>query len=201
MTNSEILIPIPGRLHSVADVTHVAGADEIYDDLLSKSQETINGESAYIEADDGSSVIPSFDPETDTVWNKQQTLSAAQKAQARTNIGALGSDDIASLESKVTIQSASGATLTAVVGKYYTMSNVGTLAITLPTIAAGTTTLQMVAFYISAGSSPAVTFSSTHSIYYSEGFEIAANTTYEVNAAYNGIAWVVTSVKIVIPSA
>lgn len=87
MTNSEILIPIPGRLHSITDVAHVAGADEIYDDLLSKSQETLNGESAYIDADDGSSVIPSFDPETDTVWNKQQTLSAAQKAQVKTNLG------------------------------------------------------------------------------------------------------------------
>ena len=164
-------------------------------------QKMAEADVAYLDDAEGSAYSADFDPQTDTVWNKQQTLTAAQKAQARTNIGALSSDDIASLESKVTIQSASGATLTAVVGKYYTMSNVGTMAITLPTIAAGTTTLQMVAFYISAGSSPAVTFSSTHSIYYSEGFEIAANTTYEVNAVYNGIAWVVTSVKIVIPSA
>ena len=103
-------------------------------------------------------------------------------------------------ESKVDIVSASGATLTAEVGKYYTLSNVGTLAITLPTIAAGTTKVQTVTFYIAAGSSPAVTFTSTHSIYYSDGFEIAADTTYEVSAAYNGIAWVVASVKIVIPT-
>ena len=103
-------------------------------------------------------------------------------------------------ESKVDIVSASGATLTAEVGKYYTLSNVGTLAITLPTIAAGTTKVQTVTFYIAAGSTPAVTFTSTHSIYYSDGFEIAADTTYEVSAAYNGIAWVVASVKIVIPT-
>jgi hypothetical protein len=103
-------------------------------------------------------------------------------------------------EDKVTIESASGATLTAQVGKYYTLSNVGTLAITLPTIASGTITLQTVTFYIEAGSSPAVTFTSTHSIYYSDGFEIAASSTYEVSAAYNGIAWVVASVKIVIPT-
>lgn len=101
-------------------------------------------------------------------------------------------------EDRVTIQSASGSTLTAAVGKYYTMSNVGTLAITLPTIASGTTTLQSVAFYISAGLSPAVTFSSTHSIYYADGFEVAASSTYEISAVYNGIAWIVTSVKIVI---
>ena len=103
-------------------------------------------------------------------------------------------------EDKVDIVSASGATLSAEVGKYYTLSNVGTLAITLPTIAAGTTKVQTVTFYIAAGSTPAVTFTSTHSIYYSDGFEIAADTTYEVSAAYNGIAWVVASVKIVIPT-
>ena len=93
-----------------------------------------------------------------------------------------------------------GTTLTAEVGKYYTLSNVGTLAITLPTIASGTTKVQTVTFYIAAGSTPAVTFTSTHSIYYSDGFEIAASSTYEVSAAYNGIAWVVASVKIVIPT-
>jgi len=125
-----------------------------------------------------------------------------------TNVSAFNNDagyltshqDISGKEDKVDIVSVSGATLTAEVGKYYTLSSVGTLAITLPTIAAGTTTLQTVTFYIAAGSSPAVTFTSTHSIYYSDGFEIAADTTYEVSAAYNGIAWVVASVKIVIPT-
>lgn len=104
------------------------------------------------------------------------------------------------VEKAVTIETASGATLSAQVDKYYTLSNVGTLAITLPTIASGTTKVQTVTFYIAAGSTPAVTFTSTHSIYYSDGFEIAANSTYEVSAAYNGIAWMVASVKIVIPT-
>ena len=210
ITPSQGIITIPAY-ETGADVTDAEnvkaalGTDSTHGDTFLRKDGTwvdpLPSDVAYLDSADGSAYSADFDPETDTVWNKQQTLTAAQKAQARTNIGALSSDDIAPLESKVTIQSASGATLTAVVGKYYTMSNVGTLAITLPTIAAGTTTLQMVAFYISAGSSPAVTFTSTHSIYYSEGFEIAANTTYEVNAVYNGIAWVVTSVKIVIPSA
>jgi hypothetical protein len=125
-----------------------------------------------------------------------------------TNVSAFNNDagyltahqDVSGKEDKVDIVVASGATLTAEVGKYYTLSSVGTLAITLPTIAAGTTTLQTVTFYIAAGSSPAVTFSSSHSVYYSDGFEIAADSTYEVSAAYNGIAWVVASVKIVIPT-
>ena len=114
--------------------------------------------------------------------------------------GKADSSDLDGKEDKVDIVSASGATLSAEVGKYYTLSNVDTLAITLPTIASGTTKVQTVTFYIAAGSTPAVTFTSTHSIYYSDGFEIAASSTYEVSAAYNGIAWVVASVKIVIPT-
>lgn len=76
--------------------------------------------------------------------------------------------DISGKEDKTVIEAASGATLTAQVGKYYTLSNVGTLAITLPTCT-GTKT-QSVVFYMSTGHSPAVTFTSTHSIYYSDGF-------------------------------
>jgi hypothetical protein len=127
-----------------------------------------------------------------------QTLTDAQKKQARENIGASGASDLSSKEDKVTIEAVTGATLTAEVGKYYTLSNVGTLAITLPTIAAGTTKVQTVIFYIAAGPSPAVTFTSTHPVYYANGFEIAADSTYEVNALWNGIAWVVASVNIIV---
>lgn len=42
MATNENLIPIPGRLHSVASEGHVAGADEIYDDAWSMTQEAIN---------------------------------------------------------------------------------------------------------------------------------------------------------------
>lgn len=38
--------------------------------------------------DDGQASDPDFDAYTDTVWHTEQTLSAAQKLQARTNIGA-----------------------------------------------------------------------------------------------------------------
>jgi hypothetical protein len=114
--------------------------------------------------------------------------------------GKADTSDLASKEDKVDIVSASGATLTAQVGKYYTLSNVGTLAITLPTIASGTTKVQAVTFYIAAGSSPAVTWTSTHSVYKAKGFQIEANGTYEVSAAWNGIAWVVALVEIEIPT-
>ena len=117
-----------------------------------------------------------------------------------TNTYLTSHQDITGKEDKVDIVSASGTTLSAEVDKYYTLSSVGTLAITLPTIAAGTTKVQTVTFYIAAGSTPAVTFTSTHSVYYSDGFEIAADSTYEVSALWNGVAWVVASVKIVIPT-
>ena len=133
---------------------------------------------------------------------KQDTINdiAAIRSGAALGATAVQPSALEGKDDKVDIVSASGATLSAEVGKYYTLSNVGTLAITLPTIASGTTTIKAVTFYIAAGSTPAVTFTSTHSIYYSDGFEIAANSTYEVSAAYNGIAWVVASVKIVIPT-
>jgi hypothetical protein len=42
MATNENLIPIPGRLHSVATEGHVAGAGEIYDDDLQMNQAEIN---------------------------------------------------------------------------------------------------------------------------------------------------------------
>ena len=44
MATNEQLIPVPGRLHSLASEGHVAGADEIYDDDLQKLQSTINAD-------------------------------------------------------------------------------------------------------------------------------------------------------------
>ena len=91
-------------------------------------------------------------------------------------------------------------TLTCEVGKYYRIDvPVETLAVTLPTMT-DNTTVRSITLFLTGGTTPAVTFTSSHSIYYSDGFEIAADSTYEVSAAYNGIAWVVASVKIVIPT-
>ena len=44
MATNEQLIPIPGRLHSLASEGHVAGADEIYDDTQEKLQSEINAD-------------------------------------------------------------------------------------------------------------------------------------------------------------
>lgn len=51
------------------------------------------GKVAYIGNEEGSVSDPDFDPAADTVWNKEQTLSSAQQAQARANIGAVSTAD------------------------------------------------------------------------------------------------------------
>lgn len=133
---------------------------------------------------------------TSNLVTKLTTLPTAQELTTALN-GKANTSDLANKEDKVDIVSASGTTLTADVGKYYTLSNVGTLTITLPTMT-DTTTVKTIVFYLTTGSTPAVTFTSTHSIYYSDGFEIAADSTYEINALWNGAAWIVASVTIII---
>ena len=46
---------------------------------------------AILADDDGQATTLDFDPQADTVWNIPQTLGSAQQAQARNNIGAVGS--------------------------------------------------------------------------------------------------------------
>jgi len=124
-----------------------------------------------------------------------QTLTNNEKKKARDNIEAASKADV--LTEIVTTTDSS---LSAEVGKYYTLSNVGTLAITLPTIAAGTTHVQTVTFYIAAGSTPGVTFTSTHPIIYPVDYTIEANGLYEIGAAWNGIGWVIGQLTLEIPT-
>ena len=146
--------------------------------------------------------LPTASELTTMLNGKQDTISDLATIRSGAALGATAVQPSAlnGYESKVDIVSASGATISAEVGKYYTLSNVGTLAITLPTIASGTTKVQTVTFYISAGSTPGVTWTSTHNVYKAKGFQIEANGTYEVSAAWNGIAWVVALVEIEIPT-
>jgi hypothetical protein len=133
---------------------------------------------------------------------KQDTINDLATIRSGAALGATAVQPSAlnGKEDKVDIVSASGATLTAQVGKYYTLSNVGTLAITLPTIAAGTTKVQTVTFYIAAGSTPGVTFTSTHTIIYPTDYKIEANGLYEISAAWNGIGWIIGQLTLEIPT-
>ena len=95
----------------------------------------------------------------------------------------------------IVVTQSSGTTLTATVGNYYRFTyNVGTLDITLPTPTGSNA--QSVLFFMTTGASPDVTFTSTgNTIYKNDGFAIDATTTYEINALYNGGAWVINAVK------
>lgn len=100
-------------------------------------------------------------------------------------------------EDKMTVVTQnSGTTLTAAVGNYYRLTySVGTLAVTLP--APTGSNAQSVLFFLTAGASPNVTFTSSgNDVYYSDGFSIDASSTYEINALWNGAAWIITAVKI-----
>lgn len=96
-------------------------------------------------------------------------------------------------------------TLSCEVGKYYRIDvPVDTLAVTLPAMN-DLTTVRTVVIYLTAGTTPAVTISSTAptggsapDVYYQDGFEIEADKIYEVNCLWNGAAWIVASVEIVI---
>ena len=54
--------------------------------LIGKVKEKLS-QAAYIEQDESQASIADFDPRTDTVWKKAQTLSSAEKAQVQQNIG------------------------------------------------------------------------------------------------------------------
>ena len=121
-----------------------------------------------------------------------------------TNVSAFNNDagyltshqDISGKEDKMTVVTqSSGTTLTATVGNYYRFTyDVGTLDITLPTPTGSNA--QSVLFFMTTGASPAVTFTSSgNTIYKNDGFAIDATTTYEINALWNGGAWVINAVK------
>lgn len=101
-------------------------------------------------------------------------------------------------DDRMSITAISGATLTAAVNHYYVGSNVGTLAITLPTIT-GAQYVETIAFALATGSSPAVTFTGAGSetILYEDGFELAASSNYEITALWNGSYWTITAVLFV----
>ena len=120
-----------------------------------------------------------------------QTLTNNEKKKARDNIEAASKADV--LTEIVTTTDSS---LSAEVGKYYVFSSaVNTLAITLP-VPTDVSHISNVVMYLTTGNTPAVTITSTASVVYQDGFEIEADSTYEVNCLYNGSAWVVIGVKI-----
>jgi hypothetical protein len=98
-------------------------------------------------------------------------------------------------------------TLTTEVGKYYRIDiPIETLAVTLPAMT-DLTTVRTVVVYLTGGTTPAVTITSTAiesgvapNVYYQDGYEIESGKTYEVSCLWNGSAWIIASVEIVVPT-
>ena len=144
-------------------------------------------------------------------WNgKQDALVSGTNIKTINNESILGSGniniDISGKEDVTTIVAPVNATdatlpittLTCEAGKYYRVDvAVETLAVTLPAMT-DLTTVRTVVIYLTAGTTPAVTISAADSkdVCYQDGFEIEAGNTYEINALFNGAAWIVAAVKI-----
>lgn len=129
-----------------------------------------------------------------------QTLTEDDKTQARENIGAASDAALDNKEDNtdIVVESTAISTLTAEVGKYYRFDvPVETLAITLPTMT-GVTSVKTITFYMTGGTTPGVTFTSTHDVHLADGFKVKSGETYEINAAWNGLAWIVASITIIV---
>lgn len=88
--------------------------------------------------------------------------------------------------------------LTTEIGKYYRIDvPIDTLAVTLPAMT-DLTIAKTVVIYLTAGSTPAVTIAAADNkdVYYQDGFEVEAGNTYEINALFNGAAWIITGIMI-----
>lgn len=153
-----------------------------------------------------------------TTWNNKSNFSGSYNDLTDkpdipvipTNVSAFNNDagyltehqDISGKEDMMSIVSVPTGTtaLSAEVGKYYAFADaVETVGIALP-VPADVTKVRTIVFYLTTGTTPAITFSSAAPVYYHNGFELQAGKTYEVNALFNGVSWVIASVEIVIPT-
>lgn len=194
----------------VGDNTHTAGELAGNSETLMLIDTGIDDVVRTLEESD--SVTPAeFDPQSDTVWHKQQTLSAAQKSQARENINAqekltsgtniktvnnesiLGTGNINLEQGNIPVVFVSGTTLSAVVNKVYTYNSpVTSLAITLPAVT-DVTKANALSIFLTTGISPTITFTTPDGvgILYHYDYNIKDNMMYEFNVMFNGNVWVI----------
>lgn len=109
--------------------------------------------------------------------------------------------DITGKEDKLTIVSSptiSSNTLQAEISKYYVLTNVSTLTITLPTPTSGK--VETIVFFVGTGSSfSQLSFPST--VYKQKDMPtLEASKYYEINALWNGTAWCIAQVELEAPT-
>ena len=133
-----------------------------------------------------------------TAWVEVPKLTIAEKRKIGNVYTKQEVDGIAGdKESKMAIiETGISSTIQAEVGKCYTFSQrVDTLAISLPAPTENTH-ISNIMMYFKTGATPAVTITSRETLLYQDGYEIDANTRYELNCLFNGKEWVVAAMKI-----
>jgi hypothetical protein len=120
-----------------------------------------------------------------------QSWFAIDYVQVYTDAG----DEIDDSNFTIETYSTAPASIDAELNKYYRIDEaVDILAVTLPAMT-DLTTVRSVVIYLTTGSAPDVTISAADNknVYYQDGFKIEAGSTYEINALFNGAAWIVAA--------
>lgn len=139
--------------------------------------------------------LPCTNRELEEIQNKKITIAGNESSNSYYPSTKAVADYA---QKKIEIVAASGTTLSAAINTYYNfVSDVGTLAITFPAVT-DTTHISNIVFMLTTGSTPTVTFTAPSGINViaQDGFSIEASTTYEINAIFNGTAWVVAIMKL-----
>jgi hypothetical protein len=135
------------------------------------------------------------------IYNGTTWIDIEDAASAGTRVDSLIPDIV------VGTTSALSTTLAAAINKYYRYDTaVDELTVTLPELVSSSK-VQNVVIYLTAGSnadSTTITFAAATptegtaaSVYYQKSYDIEAGKTYEINALYNGAAWIIAAVEIV----
>lgn len=168
-----------------------------------KYEEYVYANSQFVKIGDTSIDLSGYytSQQTDSaITSALNTALADYTSTAALTLLLAGKEDVTTIVAPVNTTDAtlSITTLTTEVGKYYRLDvAVETLTVTLPAIT-DLTTVRTVVIYLKGGTTPSITISTADSkdVYFQDGFEIEANSTYEINCLFNGAAWIVAAVKI-----
>lgn len=101
--------------------------------------------------------------------------------------------DISGKENRMQIVTPNSLTFSAETGKYYRITQSGTITVTLPSVVSNY--LEGFLLFFTAASDDCLHFDTQDTVIFADGYEIKAGDICEVNAVYNGGGWQVTVIK------
>lgn len=101
--------------------------------------------------------------------------------------------DITGKENRMLIVTPNSLSFHAETGKYYRITQSGTISVTLPSVQSDY--IEGFLLFFTAASDDCLSFVTQDSVIYADGYKINAGDICEVNAVFNGDSWVVTVVK------